>query len=178
LQEYDRRTPIFQIDTGGTRKLTITRQTPSNIDNLFALSDDMLLGRLHAASDIYSPLFGPVMGFKTNTYNTVNPPTVADASRFGEKPFLIYTSWLLNRRFGNRKRAGQGHFGHSISRSVMREAISSFPGPESRSAHKRFRGWVVFLLQACCCSVLADDKLLQGIWIPALFMVCSIPLPY
>lgn len=123
--------------------LTIENQifnTPSDVDNLFALSDDMLLGRPHAASDISSPLFGPVMGFKTNNYNTVNPPTAADAARFGEKPFLIYTSWLLNRRFGNRKRPGQGHFGHSLSRSVTREAIGSFPGPELQSACKRFRG--------------------------------------
>jgi hypothetical protein len=56
------------------------------------------------------------------------------------QPFLIYTSWLLNRRFGNRKRRGQGHFGHPLSRSVTREAISSFPGPELQSACKRFRG--------------------------------------
>lgn len=123
--------------------LTIENQifnTPSDVDNLFALSDDMLLGRPHSASDIFSPLFGPVMGFKSNAYNTVNPPTDADAHRFGEKPFLIYTSWLLNRRFGNRKRPGQGHFGHSLSRAVTREAIGSFPGPELQSACKRFRG--------------------------------------
>jgi hypothetical protein len=123
--------------------LTIENQifnTPSNVDSLFALSDDMMLGRPHSASDIYSPLFGPVMGFKTNAYNTVNPPTDADAHRFGEKPFLIYTSWLLNRRFGNRKRPGQGHFGHSLSRTVTREAIGSFPGPELQSACERFRG--------------------------------------
>ena len=52
---------------------------------LFALSDDMLLGQRHAAADIFSPLFGPVMGFKTNAYNTINPPTEIDAHRFGEK---------------------------------------------------------------------------------------------
>lgn len=123
--------------------LTIENQlfnTPSNTDYMFALSDDMLLGRSHAASDIVSPLFGTVMGFKTNQYNTVHPPTEEDARRFGEKPFLIYTSWLLNRRFGQRKRKGQGHFGHALSRSVMREAIGSFPGPELQSACKRFRG--------------------------------------
>ena len=45
----------------------------------------MLLGKPHTASDIYSPLFGPVMGFKSNAYNTVNPPTEIDAHRFGEK---------------------------------------------------------------------------------------------
>lgn len=114
--------------------------TPSTTDYMFALSDDMLLGQQHSASDIVSPLFGPVMGFKTNAYNTINPPTDADAARFGEKPYLIYTSWLLNRRFGNRKRKGQSHFGHALSRSIMREAISSFPGPELESACKRFRG--------------------------------------
>jgi hypothetical protein len=123
--------------------LTIENQlfnVPSDADQLFALSDDMLLGARHAPSDIYSPLFGPVMGFKTNGYSTTSPPTQQDAQRFGEKPYLIYTSWLLNRRFGIRKRKGQSHFGHSISRKVMREAITSFPRPELRSACKRFRG--------------------------------------
>ncbi|ETN45742.1 uncharacterized protein HMPREF1541_09575 [Cyphellophora europaea CBS 101466] len=123
--------------------LTIENQlfnVPSNADHFFALSDDMLLGAQHSPSDIFSPLFGPVMGFKTNGYSTVSPPTEQDARRFGEKPYLIYTSWLLNRRFGIRKRKGQSHFGHSLSRSIMREAISSFPRPELRSACKRFRG--------------------------------------
>jgi Stealth protein CR2, conserved region 2/Stealth protein CR1, conserved region 1 len=90
--------------------LTIENQlfnVPSNVDQFFALSDDMLLGTEHSASDVFSPLFGPVMGFKTNSYSTTSAPTEADAKRFGEKPFLIYTSWLLNRRFGIRKRKGQ-----------------------------------------------------------------------
>lgn len=107
---------------------------------LFALSDDMILGKPHAASDLYSPLFGPTLGFKDNAYNTLQPPSPKDAERFGEKPFLIYTSWLLNRRFGARKRKGQVHFGHSLSRSVSREAITSFPRPALRSAAQRFRG--------------------------------------
>ncbi|KAG0645560.1 Xylosylphosphotransferase 1 [Hyphodiscus hymeniophilus] len=129
--------------------LTIENQifnTKSNTDRIFALSDDMLLGKPHAASDLYSPLFGPTMGFKTNAYSTVNPPTDVDARRFGEKPFLIYTSWLLNRRFGERKRKGQQHFGHSISRSVTREAIKSFPRPALQSTCQRFRGETGFQL--------------------------------
>lgn len=112
----------------------------------FALSDDMFLGKVHAASDLYSPLFGPTMGFKTNAYNTKSPPTDMDARRFGEKPFLIYTSWLLNRRFGERKRKGQVHFGHSMSRSVTREAIRSFPRPALQSTCQRFRGETGFQL--------------------------------
>ncbi|CAK1367879.1 unnamed protein product [Cercospora beticola] len=114
--------------------------TKSGVDRLFALSDDMLLGRLHAASDIYSPLYGPLYAFKTNGYNTLHAPTEADAKRFGEKPWLIYTSWLLNKRFGSRKRKGQAHFGHSLSRKLHREAMLSFPKPELQSACSRFRG--------------------------------------
>lgn len=113
---------------------------------IFALSDDMLLGKPHSASDIYSPLFGPTMGFKSNSYNTASPPTDLDARRFGEKPFLIYTSWLLNRRFGERKRKGQIHFGHSIGRSITKEAINSFPRPALQSACQRFRGETGFQL--------------------------------
>lgn len=110
------------------------------------MSDDMVLGKPHAASDIYSPLFGPSIGLKDNAYNTLQPPTEKDADRFGEKPFLIYTSWLLNRRFGARKRKGQAHFGHSLSRNVTREAITSFPRPALRSASQRFRGETGFQL--------------------------------
>ena len=110
------------------------------------MSDDMLLGKHHSSSDLYSPLFGPTMGFKTNAYNTREPPTDLDARRFGEKPYLIYTSWLLNRRFGERKRKGQVHFGHSLSRSVTREAIKSFPRPALQSSCQRFRGETGFQL--------------------------------
>jgi hypothetical protein len=129
--------------------LTIENQlynTKSEVDRLFALSDDMILGKPHSAADLYSPLFGPTMGFKDNAYNTLKPPTEEDANRFGEKPFLIYTSWLLNRRFGARKRKGQVHFGHSLSRSITKEAITSFPRPALRSAFQRFRGETGFQL--------------------------------
>ncbi|KEQ69631.1 hypothetical protein M436DRAFT_55353 [Aureobasidium namibiae CBS 147.97] len=129
--------------------LTIENQihnTPSNTDRIFAMSDDMFLGKPHAASDIYSPLFGTVMGFKPNSYNTIVPPSEKDALRFGEKPYLIYTSWMLNRRFGTRKRKGQVHFGHSLSRSVYKEAMEAFPRPALKSACQKFRGETGFQL--------------------------------
>lgn len=100
----------------------------------------MFLGMQHAASDIYSPLFGPTMGFKSDSYNIKKAPGGADAAKFGEKPYLIYTSWLMNRRFGERKRRGQVHFGHSLSRNVTREAMATFPKPSATSACERFRG--------------------------------------
>jgi hypothetical protein len=106
----------------------------------------MILGKVHAASDLFSPLLGHTFGFKDNAYNTLQSPTEKDADRFGEKPFLIYTSWLLNRRFGARKRKGQVHFGHSLSRTVAREGLTSFPHPALRSASQKFRGETGFQL--------------------------------
>lgn len=49
------------------------------------MSDDMLLTREHSPADIYSPLFGAAISFKSNGYSTTSPPTEVDARRFGEK---------------------------------------------------------------------------------------------
>lgn len=114
-------------------------RTPSEVDQLVALSDDMFLGAPHSAADFYSPLFGSVMGFKPDHYNVKNLRK-GDVPTFGEKPYLFYTSWLLNRRFGERDRRAQAHFTHSISRRVMKEALNTFPNPALRGACERFRG--------------------------------------
>ncbi|KAH6647864.1 hypothetical protein BKA67DRAFT_523271 [Truncatella angustata] len=124
--------------------LTIESQlhlTPSTTDRLVALSDDMFLGMRHAPSDFYSPLFGSVMGFKSDSYN-VNMKKLGSGTgpTFGEKPFAHYTSYLLNRRFGERPRRVQAHFGHSVSRSVMKETLASFPEPTKNGICERFRG--------------------------------------
>ncbi|KAK6080881.1 hypothetical protein SCUP234_04979 [Seiridium cupressi] len=115
--------------------------TRSSTDRLVALSDDMFLGMEHAPSDFYSPLFGSVMGFKTDSYN-VNAKKLGAGTgpTFGEKPFAHYTSYLLNRRFGERPRRVQAHFGHSVSRSVMKETMASFPEPSRSGVCERFRG--------------------------------------
>jgi hypothetical protein len=113
--------------------------TPSTVDQLVALSDDMFLGAPHSAADFFSPLFGPMLGFKSNHYN-VKSFSKASVPTFGEKPHLYYTSWLLNHRFGERERKVQAHFTHSISRRVMKEAMASFPSPALRGACERFRG--------------------------------------
>ncbi|KAI1288820.1 hypothetical protein F5Y03DRAFT_379154 [Xylaria venustula] len=114
-------------------------QTPSDTDHMIALSDDMFLGMDHAASDFYSPLFGPVMAFKPDSYNAKSLSKGSMPS-FGEKPFAYYTSYLLNHRFGERNRQVQAHFTHSVSRAVMREAMASFPRPSIKGACQRFRG--------------------------------------
>ncbi|KAI2609173.1 hypothetical protein GGR54DRAFT_643662 [Hypoxylon sp. NC1633] len=114
--------------------------TPSSTDQLVALSDDMFLGMPHAASDFYSPLFGPAMGFKSDHYNVKRLGGKDQIPSFGEKPFVYYTSYLLNHRFGERNRHVQAHFGHSISRRVMEEAMASFPQPSAKGACERFRG--------------------------------------
>ncbi|KAI0903120.1 hypothetical protein F4823DRAFT_619827 [Ustulina deusta] len=113
--------------------------TPSTTDQMVALSDDMFLGRDHAASDFYSPLFGHVMAFKPDHYNAKSLGRGSMPS-FGEKPFAYYTSYLLNHRFGERNRQVQAHFTHSVSRAVLREAMASFPRPSMNGACQRFRG--------------------------------------
>ena len=114
--------------------------TPSSTDQFIALSDDMFLGMPHAPSDFYSPLFGSMMGFKADHYNVKNLGSKDSWPSFGEKPFVYYTSYLLNRRFGMRDRHVQAHFSHSVSRAVMKEAMASFPRPSSKAACERFRG--------------------------------------
>jgi hypothetical protein len=113
--------------------------TPSNVDQFVALSDDMFLGAPHSAADFFSPLFGSMLGFKQNHYN-VKSFSKSDIPTFGEKPHLYYTSWLLNHRFGERERRVQAHFAHSVSRRVMKEAMASFPSPALHGACERFRG--------------------------------------
>lgn len=61
--------------------------TPSTVDQLVALSDDMFLGAPHSAADFFSPLFGPMLGFKPNHYNTKTVSNF-DFPTFGEKPHL------------------------------------------------------------------------------------------
>ncbi|QDS72617.1 hypothetical protein FKW77_001770 [Venturia effusa] len=113
--------------------------TPSTVDQMVALSDDMFLGADHSAADFFSPLFGPMIGFKAKSFN-VKSISKSEIPTFGEKPHLHYTSWLLNHRFGERERRVQAHFTHSVSRRVMKEAMASFPNPALRGACERFRG--------------------------------------
>ncbi|TID27880.1 putative udp-glucose 4-epimerase protein [Venturia nashicola] len=113
--------------------------TPSTVDQMVALSDDMFLGANHSAADFFSPLFGPMIGFKSKSFN-VKSISKSENPTFGEKPHLHYTSWVLNHRFGERERKVQAHFTHSVSRRVMKEAMASFPSPALRGACERFRG--------------------------------------
>ncbi|KAF1923446.1 uncharacterized protein M421DRAFT_9679 [Didymella exigua CBS 183.55] len=89
---------------------------------MFALSDDTILGNLQVASDLFSSLYMNTFGFEGSAYSTLQSPTERDAERFGEKPFLVFTSWLLTFRLNERKRKGQAHFGHSLSRTVTRDS--------------------------------------------------------
>ncbi len=115
-------------------------RTPSTTDRLVALSDDMFLGMPHTASDFFSPLFGSTMAFKSDYYNVQALGSKDKWPTFGEKPFLYYSSYLLNHRFGQRNRQVQAHFGHSVSRSVMKEALASFPQPSAKGVCEKFRG--------------------------------------
>lgn len=73
----------------GYFRLAVTDSRPQ----FFAMSDDMLLTREHSPSDMYSPLFGAALSFKTNGYSTTSAPTETDAKRFGEKVRSVLARW-------------------------------------------------------------------------------------
>jgi hypothetical protein len=103
------------------------------------MNDDVFLATHHVSSDIYSPLFGPIIQlYDEPTYNTVDFPS--SKNLYGDAPFLKYTSWLLNQRFGPRPRKIPFHSTHSLSRSLMKEMAEAFPKASTSSAIQRFRG--------------------------------------
>ncbi|ORY85010.1 hypothetical protein BCR37DRAFT_256822 [Protomyces lactucae-debilis] len=93
-----------------------------------ALSDDMFFGTPVASSDFQSDLYGMTL----NNYNDILHfdqayEPVLDESMGGEILVAQYTSYMLNQRFGRRMRPIQQHHQKIISRSIMNQAMSTFP---------------------------------------------------
>ena len=79
-----------------------------NLSEAFIYSnDDMFMTRDMAASDFYSPLFGPVLRMSTGDLieEDEHPEQV-----IGEGPSILWSNWLLSRRFGLKKRPWFYHF--------------------------------------------------------------------
>lgn len=114
--------------------LLASRDVADTDKELFALSDNLIFGKTHAAPDSHSLLIDHTFGFQDNACHTSQPSNEQDADHFGEKPFLNYTYRPLNRRVGARKRNGKVNFGHSLSCTVTLEALTNFPPPALRSA--------------------------------------------
>ena len=99
--------------------------TPSSVDQMVALSDDMFLGAAHSAADFYSPLFGPMFAFKRNHYN-VKAINRADIPTFGEKPYLWVSNSKLVPRRAEQKLIDPDTIHHGYSIIALGSEIARF----------------------------------------------------
>ncbi|PRP89554.1 hypothetical protein PROFUN_00818 [Planoprotostelium fungivorum] len=129
--------PTFNSNTIETQ----LHNTRSSVDIFVALSNDMMLGTDHSASDFYSPLFGLTLGFGYETPpNRQVPFSESEISSLPANDIAIGTSsFMLSRLFGIRTRLTPYHFGHVMSRSLTHEAFHSFPQLSLTSSLSRYR---------------------------------------
>ncbi|BGP21828.1 hypothetical protein Rt10032_c01g0526 [Rhodotorula toruloides] len=114
--------------------MTVTAQTA------LYLNDDFLLMRNLAFTDLDSPLTGPVFRMQRNLLiGRVAPGTSTDDPE-GEWKGLGYSNWLLDQRFGKRKRPYLAHVAKTVSMAVLREVQQVFHNEVSATAEARFRG--------------------------------------
>ncbi|KAK6538443.1 Xanthine phosphoribosyltransferase 1 [Orbilia ellipsospora] len=112
-------------------------------DKIIVLSDDMLLSNQHTAADIYSPLYGLPFTFDYgwSDFAIDYPPAFGSIEHTtGEMPYLFFSAYLLNIRFGWEGRSYTKHTLHPMSRSILRELRSTFPSAFELSSAQRFRG--------------------------------------
>lgn len=103
------------------------------------MNDDMFYIKPASASDIYTDLYGPTM-FLMNLWRDVKPmPGQADLNKFGDHSMTEYAAWLLNERFGPRKRRHVGHMQKYFSARNFAEMQLSFPQEAYLSPSYAFR---------------------------------------
>ncbi|GAA5902129.1 hypothetical protein JCM6882_006708 [Rhodosporidiobolus microsporus] len=108
---------------------------------LLSLNDDFFLLKTLSASDIASPLTGPVFRMYRNFVVEGVPANKNDKDGIeSEWLGLKHSNWLLDQRFGKRKRPYLAHIAKSISAPVFREAREVFFEAFSSTASARFRG--------------------------------------
>ncbi|GAA5831794.1 hypothetical protein JCM11251_003886 [Rhodosporidiobolus azoricus] len=124
--------------------LAIESQLPSfetNSPAFLFLNDDCFLLKTVSATDVASPLTGPVFRIYRNFVaagvsakeNTVDG---ADSEWLG----LKHSNWLLDQRFGKRPRPYLAHIAKSVSAPIFREVREVFFEAFSDTAAARFRG--------------------------------------
>ncbi|KAJ6612140.1 hypothetical protein B0H10DRAFT_326345 [Mycena sp. CBHHK59/15] len=104
---------------------------------LFYLNDDCFILRPLSASDLETPLYGPVFRIQWNLGVKSTPPGSISfrADKEGEWPGLEYTNWLLDQRFGKRERRYLEHIAKVLPTALMQEvaaiwAVELAKGPQ------------------------------------------------
>lgn len=109
---------------------------PGLRDTFIYSNDDFFLVDDASSGDISSPLFGPVLRLDYNLL--VKGEQFPDATA-GEWSSLWHTNWLLDQRFGPRKRPYIQHVHKSFSKSLLLETRMGWAHEHARVALQRFR---------------------------------------
>jgi hypothetical protein len=135
--------PIFNIKGIAAQVKNLPKVVPAVSKQILFMRESMILGDDFSTTDIFSGLFGSTLSFvaDVNWYlKGFRQPHRTTISSGKEYDRAIYSQWLLNRRFCDRKRHLPSHTPHSIDLSVMKEALESFPQALFETAHQRFSG--------------------------------------
>ncbi|KAJ8296782.1 3-O-alpha-D-mannopyranosyl-alpha-D-mannopyranose xylosylphosphotransferase [Rhodotorula toruloides] len=113
---------------------------PSTAQTALYLNDDFFLMRTLAFTDLASPLSGPVFRMQRDLLVGGVAPGTSTDDPDGEWKGLGYSNWLLDQRFGKRKRPYLVHVAKTISMPLLREVQLVFHEELSATAEARFRG--------------------------------------
>ncbi|KAJ9478799.1 EF-hand domain-containing protein [Pseudozyma hubeiensis] len=109
---------------------------PGLQDTFVYSNDDFFFVDDASTGDISSPLFGPV--FRLDYNLLVEGKRSADATP-GEWSSLWHTNWLLDQRFGKRKRPYIQHVHKSFSKSLLLETRMGWAYEHAQLGTQRFR---------------------------------------
>ncbi len=109
---------------------------PGLADSFVYANDDFFLLDDVSVADVTSPLFGPVMRLD---YNLVVKGVQSPDATPGEWSSLWHTNWLLDQRFGARKRPYVQHVHKSFSKALLHETRMGWAAEHARLGINRFR---------------------------------------
>ncbi|TKY86048.1 hypothetical protein EX895_004873 [Sporisorium graminicola] len=109
---------------------------PGLHDNFVYSNDDFFFLDDVSSGDVSSPLFGPVLRLDPNLMVDGKQSPKAGT---GEWPSLWHTNWLLDQRFGQRRRPYIQHVHKSFSKTLLQETRMGWAHEHSRVALNRFR---------------------------------------
>ncbi|KIY66007.1 hypothetical protein CYLTODRAFT_423832 [Cylindrobasidium torrendii FP15055 ss-10] len=108
-------------------------------DNIVALNDDHYMMLSSPPATFHTPLYGPVLRFD-RAFPVKGDPS-GSAAGDGEWRSLGWSAYLLNERFGTRRRSYVLHNPRSLSLPLLHEASLAFGAQFSATPLSRFRGW-------------------------------------
>ncbi|CDU23167.1 uncharacterized protein SPSC_01797 [Sporisorium scitamineum] len=109
---------------------------PGLHDTFVYSNDDFFFLDDVSTGDVSSPLFGPVLRLDRNLMVEGKKSSQAGT---GEWPSLWHTNWLLDQRFGQRKRPYIHHVHKSFSKALLQETRMGWAYEHARVALNRFR---------------------------------------